>query len=228
MLKYPKPNKGVSMSQPLLEAKGISHSFDTLLFSDVDVTLHPGQSLSIVGRSGSGKSTLLHICSTFIKPNEGSVALFGEEVYGKSESDIEAIRRYDIGIVFQFHYLFKGMTAMENIEVATLLAQEQVDMALLEKLEIAELMEQKIGELSGGQQQRVSIARVLSKKPRIIFADEPTGNLDNETASLVMEVLFDYIQSHDAALLLVTHDMQIAARCDNVYRLENRTLLEEA
>ena len=228
MLKYPKPNKGVSMSQPLLEAKGISHSFDTLLFSDVDVTLHPRQSLSIVGRSGSGKSTLLHICSTFIKPNEGSVALFGEEVYGKSESDIEAIRRYDIGIVFQFHYLFKGMTAMENIEVATLLAQEQVDIALLEKLEIAELMEQKIGELSGGQQQRVSIARVLSKKPRIIFADEPTGNLDNETASLVMEVLFDYIQSHDAALLLVTHDMQIAARCDNVYRLENRTLLEEA
>jgi len=228
MLKYPKPNKGAPMSQPLLEAKGISHSFDTLLFSDVDVTLHSGQSLSIVGRSGSGKSTLLHICSTFIKPNEGSVALFGEEVYGKSESDMEAIRRYDIGIVFQFHYLFKGMTAMENIEVATLLAQEQVDMALLEKLEIAELMEQKIGELSGGQQQRVSIARVLSKKPRIIFADEPTGNLDNETASLVMEVLFDYIQSHDAALLLVTHDLQIAARCDDVYRLENRTLLEEA
>ncbi len=216
------------MSQPLLEAKGISHSFDTLLFSDVNMTLHPRQSLSIVGRSGSGKSTLLHICSTFIKPNEGSVALFGEEVYGKSESEIEAIRRYDIGIVFQFHYLFKGMTAMENIEVATLLSEEQVDMDLLEKLEIAELMEQKIGELSGGQQQRVSIARVLSKKPRIIFADEPTGNLDNETASLVMEVLFDYIQSHNAALLLVTHDLQIAARCNDVYRLENRTLLEEA
>ena len=214
------------MSKPLLEAKGISHSFDTLLFSGVDVTLHSGQSLSIVGRSGSGKSTLLHICSTFIKPNEGSVALFGEEVYDKRESDIEAIRRYEIGIVFQSHYLFKGMTAMENIEVATLLAEEKVDMALLEKLEIAELMEQKIGELSGGQQQRVSIARVLSKKPRIIFADEPTGNLDNETASLVMEVLFDYIQMYDAALLLVTHDLQIAARCDNVYRLENRTLSE--
>ncbi len=214
------------MSKPLLEAKGISHSFDTLLFSDVDVTLHSKQSLSIVGRSGSGKSTLLHICSTFIKPNEGSVSLFGEEVYDKRESDIEAIRRYEIGIVFQSHYLFKGMTAMENIEVATLLAEEKVDMALLEKLEIAELMEQKIGELSGGQQQRVSIARVLSKKPRIIFADEPTGNLDNETASLVMEVLFDYIQMYDAALLLVTHDLQIAARCDNVYRLENRTLSE--
>ncbi len=214
------------MSKPLLEAKGISHSFDTLLFSDVDVTLHSKQSLSIVGRSGSGKSTLLHICSTFIKPNEGSVSLFGEEVYDKRESDIEAIRRYEIGIVFQSHYLFKGMTAMENIEVATLLAEEKVDMALLEKLEIAKLMEQKIGELSGGQQQRVSIARVLSKKPRIIFADEPTGNLDNETASLVMEVLFDYIQMYDAALLLVTHDLQIAARCDNVYRLENRTLSE--
>ena len=226
MLKYSNLQKGAFMSKPLLEAKGISHSFDTLLFSDVDVTLHSKQSLSIVGRSGSGKSTLLHICSTFIKPNEGSVSLFGEEVYDKRESDIEAIRRYEIGIVFQSHYLFKGMTAMENIEVATLLAEEKVDMALLEKLEIAELMEQKIGELSGGQQQRVSIARVLSKKPRIIFADEPTGNLDNETASLVMEVLFDYIQMYDAALLLVTHDLQIAARCDNVYRLENRTLSE--
>ncbi len=226
MLKYSNLQKGAFMSKPLLEAKGISHSFDTLLFSDVDVTLHSKQSLSIVGRSGSGKSTLLHICSTFIKPNEGSVSLFGEEVYDKRESDIEAIRRYEIGIVFQSHYLFKGMTAMENIEVATLLAEEKVDMALLEKLEIAKLMEQKIGELSGGQQQRVSIARVLSKKPRIIFADEPTGNLDNETASLVMEVLFDYIQMYDAALLLVTHDLQIAARCDNVYRLENRTLSE--
>jgi len=214
------------MSQPLLEARGISHSFDTQLFSGVDVTLRTKESLSIVGRSGSGKSTLLHICSTFIKPDEGSVALFGEEVYSRSEGAVEAIRRYDIGIVFQFHYLFKGMTAMENIEVATLLAQERVDMALLEKLEIADLMDQKIGELSGGQQQRVSIARVLSKKPRIIFADEPTGNLDNETAALVMGVLLDYIQAHDAALLLVTHDLKVAARCDEVYRLENRTLSE--
>jgi putative ABC transport system ATP-binding protein len=113
---------------------------------------------------------------------------------------------------------------MENIEVATILSGEQVDPALLEKLEITDVMEQKIGELSGGQQQRVSIARVLSKKPRIIFADEPTGNLDTQTATLVMDVLTSYIRSEDAALLLVTHDEAMARRCDTIYRLEDERL----
>ena len=212
------------MSPFLLEAKGISHSFDTLLFSDVNFSLSASQSAAIVGRSGSGKSTLLHIFSTFIKPNEGSVKLFGKELYTQSDAAIEALRRYEIGIIFQFHYLFKGMSAMDNIEVATILSGEKIDEAILEKLEIKELMEQKIGELSGGQQQRVSIARVLSKKPRIIFADEPTGNLDKETANLVMDVLLDYIKETGAGLLLVTHDEQMAGLCDTVYRLKDKVL----
>lgn len=212
------------MSQMLLEASRISHGFDTLLFSNVDFTLLPGQSAAIVGRSGSGKSTLLHIFSTFIQPNEGTVKLFGKELYTQSENAIEALRRYEIGIIFQFHYLFKGMTAMENIEVATLLSEESIDESILDKLEIKDLMQQRIGELSGGQQQRVSIARVLSKKPRIIFADEPTGNLDKETASLVMDVLMDYIKENNAGLLLVTHDEQMAAGCDMTHRLKDRVL----
>ena len=157
------------MSQTLLEAIDISHSFDTLLFSDVDFRLDVHQSAAIIGRSGSGKSTLLHIFSTFIKPNVGTVKLFGNDIYAQKDVMIEALRRYDIGIIFQFHYLFKGMTAMENIDVATMLSGERMDEAILEKLEIKELMSQKIGDLSGGQQQRVSIARVLSKKPRIIL-----------------------------------------------------------
>ncbi len=214
------------MSQTLLKAKAISHSFDTLLFEGVNLSLYERQSAAIVGRSGSGKSTLLHICSTFIEPKEGSVSLFGKELYTQSTSAIEEIRRYEIGIIFQFHYLFKGMSAMENVEIATILARETIDPALLEKLEITDVMAQKIGELSGGQQQRVSIARVLSKKPRIIFADEPTGNLDNETATLVMDVLMDYIQNNDAALMLVTHDEQMAERCDICYRLEEKSLKE--
>jgi putative ABC transport system ATP-binding protein len=213
------------MSQPLLEATQISHSFDTLLFTDVNMTLNPKQSAAIIGRSGSGKSTLLHIFSTFIKPDEGTVKLFGKELYVQSESAIEALRRYDIGIIFQFHYLFKGMSAMDNIDVASMLSGEEVDNNILEKLEIKELMHQRIGELSGGQQQRVSIARVLSKKPRIIFADEPTGNLDKETASLVMDVLLDYIEETGAGLLLVTHDEQMASRCNKVYRLEEKVLV---
>ena len=212
------------MSEPLLEAKDISHSFDTLLFSDVNLSLDPYQSTAIVGRSGCGKSTLLHIFSTFLKPDKGYVTLFAKDLYAQKDEAIEALRRYDIGIIFQFHYLFKGMSAMENVQVATMLSATQIEDRLLEKLEIKELMSHKIGELSGGQQQRISIARVLSKRPRIIFADEPTGNLDNETAELVMDVLLDYTKETGAGLLLVTHDESMAARCDSTYKLEDKVL----
>ncbi len=212
------------MSEPLLEAKDISHSFDTLLFSNVNFSLNTSQSAAIVGRSGCGKSTLLHIFSTFLKPDEGNVILFSKDLYAQKDEAIEALRRYDIGIIFQFHYLFKGMSAMENVQVATMLSATQIEDELLEKLEIKELMNHKIGELSGGQQQRISIARVLSKRPRIIFADEPTGNLDNETAELVMDVLLDYTKETGAGLLLVTHDEGMAARCDSTYKLEDKVL----
>jgi len=212
------------MSQPLLEATNISHSFDYPLFKQIDFTIAPTQSAAIVGRSGSGKYTLLHIFSTFMQPNEGNVTLFGKDLYSQNDESIEALRRYDIGIIFQFHYLFKGMSALENIGVATMLSGEQIDDSILKKLEIDHLMSHKTSELSGGEQQRVSIARVLSKKPRIIFADEPTGNLDKETALLVMDVLIDYIRETGAALVLVTHDENMAARCDEIYTLEDQAL----
>ena len=212
------------MSQPLLEATNISHSFDYPLFKQIDFTIEPTQSAAIVGRSGSGKSTLLHIFSTFMNPNEGKVTLFGKDLYSQNDAAIEALRRYDVGIIFQFHYLFKGMSALENIGVATMLSGEKIDDTILKKLEIDHLMRHKTSELSGGEQQRVSIARVLSKKPRIIFADEPTGNLDKETAELVMDVLTDYIKEAGAALVLVTHDENMAGRCDKIYTLEDQAL----
>jgi len=214
------------MSHFLLEASNVSHSFDYPLFTHIDFKIAPKQSVAIVGRSGSGKSTLLHIFSTFMQPNEGSVSLLEHDLYSLSDESIESLRRYDVGIIFQFHYLFKGMSALENIEVATMLSEEKIDERILEKLQITHLMQHKTSELSGGEQQRVSIARVLCKKPRIIFADEPTGNLDKETAVLVMEVLNDYIQTHDAALVLVTHDESMAERCDKIYRLEEKMLKE--
>ncbi|KYJ86701.1 ABC transporter ATP-binding protein [Sulfurovum riftiae] len=214
------------MSQPLLEATGISHSFDYLLFSDIHFSIASRQSAAIVGRSGSGKSTLLHIFSTFLQPNKGEVTLLEHDLYTLNNEEIEALRRYDVGIIFQFHYLFKGMSALENISVATMLSGEEIDNAILKKLQIDHLMAHKTSELSGGEQQRVSIARVLSKKPRIIFADEPTGNLDKETAELVMDVLTAYIKEHEAALVLVTHDETMAERCDAVYRLEEKMLKE--
>ena len=214
------------MSQLLLKATGIAHSFDYQLFTDIDFELQPQESIAILGRSGCGKSTLLHIFSSFIVPNKGEVHLLGHNLYKLNDEEIEQIRRDDLGIVFQAHYLFKGMKAIENLEIATILSNETIDERLLEQLEIKELMEQKIGELSGGQQQRISIARVLSKKPKIIFADEPTGNLDKETGNLVMRVLLDYIKEHNASMVLVTHDENMAKLCDKRYRLENRKLEE--
>ena len=212
------------MSKILLHASHISHHFDLELYSQVELQLHSSESIAIVGRSGSGKSTLLHHCSTFLQPSEGKIILLEEDIYSLNDAIIERLRRYDLGIIFQFHYLFKGMSARENVEVATMLAGEKIDENLLKKLEIEEVMEQKISELSGGQQQRVSIARVLSKRPKVIFADEPTGNLDKETADLVMDVLLDYIHKEDAGLLLVTHDEDMARRCDKSYRLAEKRL----
>ena len=215
------------MSKTLLKATDIAHTFDYPLFSDIDFTLHEQESIAIVGRSGSGKSTLLHIFSSFIEPNSGKVELLDRgDLYSLKESKVEDIRRNDLGIIFQAHYLFKGMKAIENLEIATLLSAQTIDDELLERLEIKETMEQKIGELSGGQQQRISIARVLSKKPTIIFADEPTGNLDKETANLVMQVLLEYIKENNAAMVLVTHDESMAKLCNRSYRLENKKLEE--
>jgi len=214
------------MSKTLLNATNIAHTFDYPLFSNINFSINEKESISIVGRSGSGKSTLLHIFSSFIKPNKGQVVLLEKDLYALKEEALEATRRYDLGIIFQAHYLFKGMKAIENLEIAALLANETIDNKLLERLEIEELMEQKIGELSGGQQQRISIARVLSKKPTIIFADEPTGNLDKETAKLVMDVLLEYTETHNAAMILVTHDEEMAKLCNKSFRLENQNLKE--
>jgi len=212
------------MSQALLQAVKLSHAFDYPLYHDVNVSLQTGQSMAVVGRSGSGKSTLLHTLSTFLKPDSGSVMLCGKDIYTLNEEALEQLRRDEIGIIFQAHYLFKGMTGRENIEIATLLSGEEIGGTLLKELEIEGVIDQKIGDLSGGQQQRVSIARVLSKKPKIIFADEPTGNLDKQTAMLVITVLLNYIRRADAALFLVTHDDEVASRCDLHYRLEEQTL----
>jgi len=212
------------VTYPLLEAKHLSHAFDYPLYHDVHLTLLPGETMAIQGRSGSGKSTLLHTLSGFLPPMGGTVNLLGKDLYRLNEKERDTFRRQELGIVFQAHYLFKGMTGRQNIEAAALLAGTRIDPALLEALEIDTVIDQKVGELSGGQQQRISVARVLSKQPRFIFADEPTGNLDKETARLVMEVLTNYIRERDGALFVVTHDAMIARQCDTCYRLSDQAL----
>jgi putative ABC transport system ATP-binding protein len=209
----------------LLQARDLSHQYDYPLFHDINLTLDAGQSIAIIGVSGSGKSTLLHVLSTLLKPDQGEVILLDKALATLKDRDLVAMRRNDLGMIFQSHYLFKGFSAYENLEVAAMLSQEPIDNHLIERLNIEKVIKQKVTELSGGQQQRVSIARVLTKKPRLIFADEPTGNLDHETALDVMALFDEYIKNNKAGMVLVTHDEALAFRCDQVYRLENEQLI---
>lgn len=205
----------------MLKAVNLSHKFDYPLFNDLNLEIFPSTTTAITGVSGSGKSTILHILSTLLKPVGGEVIYNEKSIYNINESELLKIRRLDFGIIFQAHYLFKGFNAYENIELANILSGHKIDTELLEKLKIDHVINQKIGELSGGQQQRVSIARVMSKKPCIIFADEPTGNLDKNTANEVMNVIFDYVKNENAALVLVTHDESLASRCDDIFLLQD-------
>jgi len=210
----------------MLKAVNLTHSFDYLLFENVNIELNPTEKIAIVGTSGSGKSTLLHILSTFLQPQKGKVFINNKNIYNLKEKELIEIRRKEIGIIFQFHYLFNTFTALENLQAAALLSGEEIDYELLERLGIKDVITQNIQTLSGGQQQRVSIARVLTKKPKIIFADEPTGNLDKANAFEVIEVLKEYCQSSEASLITVTHDMEIAERFDRIFELKNRKLAE--
>lgn len=210
----------------LLKATSLSHAFDYPLFEDISLTLNAGESIAIVGVSGSGKSTLMHILSSLLRPLHGGVELFGEDVYRMDDKSLVKLRRNDLGMIYQSHYLFKGFSAYENLEVATLLSGETIDPVLIQRLGIEHVIHQKVTELSGGQQQRVSIARVMSKKPRLIFADEPTGNLDHATALEVMQIFNDYLREHKAGMILVTHDELLAAQCNHIYRMQNGNLKE--
>lgn len=205
----------------MLKALNLTHKFDYTLFNDINLDIKPATTTAIMGVSGSGKSTILHILSTLLPPYSGEVIYNNKSLYQLSNSELLKIRRYDFGIIFQAHYLFKGFNGFENIELATILSGQKIDPKLLEALKIDKVINQKIGELSGGQQQRVSIARVLAKKPKIIFADEPTGNLDQVTAKEVMGVIFDYVNANNAALVLVTHDENLSKLCHTSYQLSN-------
>ncbi|WP_187856555.1 ABC transporter ATP-binding protein [Helicobacter pylori] len=212
----------------MIKAINISHAFEKPLYSGVDLHIKPKESLAILGVSGSGKSTLLSHLATMLKPNSGTISLLEhQDIYALNPKKLLELRRLKVGIVFQSHYLFKGFSALENLQVASILAKQEINHSLLEQLGIAHTLKQGVGELSGGQQQRLSIARVLSKKPKIIIADEPTGNLDTISANQVISMLQNYITENKGALVLATHDEHLAFTCSQVYRLEKEVLIKE-
>ncbi|MFP6119889.1 ABC transporter ATP-binding protein [Helicobacter pylori] len=212
----------------MIKAINISHAFEKPLYNGVNLHIKPKESLAILGVSGSGKSTLLSHLATMLKPDSGTISLLEhQDIYALNPKNLLELRRLKVGIVFQSHYLFKGFSALENLQVASILAKQEINYSLLEQLGIAHTLKQGVGELSGGQQQRLSIARVLSKKPKIIIADEPTGNLDTISANQVISMLQNYITENEGTLVLATHDEHLAFTCSQVYRLEKEVLIKE-
>jgi putative ABC transport system ATP-binding protein len=209
-----------------LDKHFITPSGDTLdILQGVDLQVKHGEAVAIVGESGSGKTTLLSLLAGLDQPSAGSIGLLGNSLDGLDEEDLASLRRKDIGFVFQQFHLVPGMSALENVrlplEIAKATKPDQTAKAALASVGLASKLDNKPNQLSGGEQQRVAIARAFATQPKVLFADEPTGNLDNKTGALIEDLLFDLRQKHDTTLLLITHDATLAERCDRTLTLVN-------
>jgi lipoprotein-releasing system ATP-binding protein len=196
-----------------------------------DLSLAPGEVVALVAPSGAGKSTLLHVAGLLDLPDAGRVAICGEDMTGKGDRDRTAVRRRDVGFIYQFHHLLPEFSAMENILLPQLangtsraVAQDRAA-RLLEKVGIAARADHRPAALSGGEQQRVAFCRALANAPRLLLADEPTGNLDPSTSEQVFSVLMELVSDTGLAALIATHNMDLAARMDRVVRLDNGRLV---
>ncbi|MFA9398129.1 MAG: ABC transporter ATP-binding protein [Clostridiaceae bacterium] len=198
---------------------------------NVDFSVNKGEFVAIVGASGSGKSTLLHLIGGLDKPTDGKVIIDGESIYDYKEQRLAIFRRRKIGFIFQFFNLIPVLNVEENISLPALLDNDKVDKAYLDEvIKILGLEDRKThlpSELSGGQQQRVSIGRALLNKPSIILADEPTGNLDSKTSKEVIELLKYTAKKFNQTLILITHDINIAAMADRVVTISDGQIVRE-
>ena len=212
----------------MLSATGIHKNYGQLeVLKGVDLQLDKGEIVSIVGPSGSGKSTLLHILGTLDRPERGSISINNNQVNTFNDKQLAAFRNENIGFVFQFHHLLPEFTAIENVCIpGWIRGKKKKDVAeraksLLESLGLASRLENKPGALSGGEQQRVAVARALINDPLIIFADEPTGNLDSANARELHQLFFDLrIQFHQT-FLIVTHNEELAKMSDRVLHMKD-------
>jgi len=192
--------------------------------------VYDGEFVAIIGASGSGKSTLLHICAGLDRPNSGSITVRGNELTSMGADELASFRGNFLGMIFQNHNLIPQFTALENILVPTLMCNkpdtsyEEHLKKLLTTLKIADRLHHLPSELSGGQQQRVAIARALINRPQVVFADEPTGNLDRANADEVLKLLLETKEVMNQTLIMVTHDMSIAEKADRILVMENGRL----
>ncbi|EOV9617293.1 putative ABC transporter ATP-binding protein YbbA [Cronobacter dublinensis] len=204
------------------------------ILTGVELVVKPGQSIALVGESGSGKSTLLAILAGLDDGTDGEVRLLGEPLHQMDEEARARLRARDVGFVFQSFMLIPTLNALENVELPAMLrgesgkASRQQAQALLEQLGLGKRLDHLPAQLSGGEQQRVALARAFSGRPAVLFADEPTGNLDLQTGDRIADLLFSLNRDSGTTLILVTHDPALAARCDRTLRLRDGKLWEEA
>jgi lipoprotein-releasing system ATP-binding protein len=212
----------------MLVAKGIKKNYGTLeVLKGVDISVSAGEIVSIVGSSGAGKSTLLHILGTLDKADEGEILMAGERIDQLTGKKLAAFRNRHTGFVFQFHHLLPEFTALENVCIPGWIARRPARevmsdaRSLLDRLGLLHRMDNKPSELSGGEQQRVAVARALLNKPAIIFADEPTGNLDSENARALHRLFFQLREELGQTFLVVTHNEELATMSDRVVHMRD-------
>jgi lipoprotein-releasing system ATP-binding protein len=222
------------MSEPLIHADGLSKSYgdgrriDVL--TDLDLQVAAGEVVVIVGQSGAGKSTLLHVLGTLDQPTGGTVRIDGLDLFALNDREQATFRNREIGFIFQFHHLLPDFTALENVMMPALIRgiapgeAERSARAVLERVGLGERLTHKPGELSGGEQQRVAVARAVALSPRVLLADEPTGNLDPATGAEVHALLMDLNRDHRITMVIVTHNEELASLAHRTLRLQNGTL----
>jgi lipoprotein-releasing system ATP-binding protein len=224
---------------PILQLEEVTRSFrqgerEIVVLTVVDAVLWPGQAVALVGPSGAGKSTLLHITGLLESPSSGRVFLNGKDCATLSDAERTRLRRKEIGFVYQFHQLLPEFTALENVVIPQLIlgrgrkAAEARARDLLGGLGLTDRVEHRPAELSGGEQQRTAICRGLANSPKLLLADEPTGNLDPHTSEYVFRELIDLIRRQGVAALIATHNLELARRMDRVLQVHEGKLIEIA
>lgn len=227
----------------ILEARGIRKSYyknqiELPVLRGVDVSFGRGELSALVGRSGSGKSTLMHLLATLDQPDEGEVWFDGKRVDNLSRRARDTYRNQDIGIIFQFYHLLPELTAIENVLAPAMIRRSVLGYfrerraltiraeAMLDRVGLLDRKTHKPAEMSGGEMQRVAIARSLMSEPKVLLADEPTGNLDTETGESILQLLQQLNKDDHLTVVMITHDDTIAARADRCYRMQDGLLVD--